>query len=326
MAAPSWRSAGTFAGSTGDITPGLPTGWQQDDIFLMIVEVESNQSVSAPSGWANVTNSPANATTAPKIYVMWRRATASESAPTISDSGDHQLAIIHAFSGCKTTGNPWNVTSSSSESSADTSGTCPSVTTTVTDTMVVLCATAWSSASFSGWSNGNLTSLTERSDNGSSAGFGGAIGVATGVKASTGSTGTTSVTYSNSMQKAFITVALEPGGGVNAGAGTAATSVVANDATVQPGLVPAAGTTTGAVEAFDATAQSSFVIETGDIPATAYQPSLQTSTNPTAGHAAVTVTANDANIRGPAVVSHRSLVIEAEDRVIPAALDQPVEA
>ena len=122
MALPTFVSAGTPAGGTGTVTPGLPSGWQQDDIFLLVVETPANTN-TPPAGWTAVTNSPQGdgSTTSTFINVYWRRATASESAPTVPDSGNHTYAVILAFRGCPTSGNPWNVTSGGSESTQDTS-------------------------------------------------------------------------------------------------------------------------------------------------------------------------------------------------------------
>jgi hypothetical protein len=78
--------------------------------------------------------------------------------------------------------------------------------------IVVCCATdAWSGMSYSGWTNANLTSVTERSDDVSLSGNGGAIGVATGVKAAAGSTGATTYTQGASGVKAMVTIALHEG-------------------------------------------------------------------------------------------------------------------
>jgi hypothetical protein len=65
-------------------------------------------------------------------------------------------------------------------------------------------------ANFSAWTNANLTSLTERIDNTQSAGNGGSIGVATGIKAIAGAYGNTTVTHVNSAVKGMMSIAIKP--------------------------------------------------------------------------------------------------------------------
>lgn len=212
---PSWVSAGTVSASASTATPALPTGWAQDDVFLLFVE-SMNGAAGAPTGWAQVGSTQfantGSTTTETALDVYWKRATASESAPTLADSGNHQVAIIHAFRGCTTSGNPWNVQAGATETTSDTSGSCPTVTTSVDNTLVVCAATAATdigTARFSSWTNANLSSLTERSDDASTLGNGGGVGVATGGKATAGSTGATAVTYATASAKGLMTIALQ---------------------------------------------------------------------------------------------------------------------
>jgi len=88
------------------------------------------------------------------------------------------MGRIIAIRGAVSSGNPWNVTAGGVEAVSDTSGSIPGATTTVTNTLVVTAiATSLpdetSTAKFSGWTNANLTSLTERTDNSVTAGNGG---------------------------------------------------------------------------------------------------------------------------------------------------------
>lgn len=210
MAAPTWVAAGTFVSTTGDATPGLPAGWQQDDIFLLFVEIDDANSVTAPDGWTQATNVLSEGGTS-ETYVFWRRATSLESDPTITDPGNRCNAIIHAFRGCTTSGSPVDVSATSGTVSNTTTLTLPSVTTTQANCMVVLYGTAGNSTtSFSGWTNAGLTGVAERSDNSGSADVVMTLGVATGVKATAGSTGTSTVTASSAFDfdRTATTVAL----------------------------------------------------------------------------------------------------------------------
>lgn len=226
MAVPTWVAAGTLVAGNSQ-TPGLPSGWQEGDIFILTAQSESNSSITTPSGWNVVTGSPVAATTAPEAWAFWRRATSSESAPTVTYSGGDTggPSRIHAFRGCVASGDPINASASRAQSSTQTNHTCETVTTTVADCLVVFVLTGWNDVtSFGSYTNGNLANLTERADDGSSFGFTSRLALAHGEKASAGSTGTTSVTAGSSTQGAFITLALAPAGGASTNASSETTS------------------------------------------------------------------------------------------------------
>lgn len=216
---PYFRSAGVHASGIGNVTPALPVGWQENDIFILSVN-SSNEAISAPAGWTEVSASPQGTGTAVtigavRLAVFWRRATSSESAPTVTDTGDHTLAQITAYADCVTSGDPIDVAAGDVLAVADTPITWPSVTTTVTNTMVVnLLATSRDSTT-SGMSNGNPTnaSLTDprnRFNDGSSSGTGGSLSVIDGFKAAIGASGSTTHTCTGPFTQARITLALKP--------------------------------------------------------------------------------------------------------------------
>jgi hypothetical protein len=148
------------------------------------------------------------------LTAFWSRYNGSQGAPTVSDSGDHQIARIIAIRGAVTSGNPWDVYAGGVESTADTSGSIPGATTTVADTLVVV-AVAGSlpdsngTSNFSAWTNANLTSLTEQTDNTANSGNGGALGIATGLKATAGAYGSTAVTHASAAVKGMISIAIK---------------------------------------------------------------------------------------------------------------------
>jgi hypothetical protein len=119
-----------------------------------------------------------------------------------------------AIRGAAASGNPWDVTAGGVEATDDTSGSIPGATTTVANTLVVTAIAtslpdASSTAKFSGWTNANLTSLTERTDNSVTAGNGGGLAIATGVKATAGAYGNTAVTLVNAAYKGMISIAIK---------------------------------------------------------------------------------------------------------------------
>ncbi|MHB9070793.1 MAG: hypothetical protein ACYC54_10560 [Sedimentisphaerales bacterium] len=219
---PTFVAAGAVASGTGAIAPVLPAGIATNDILLLFIET-ANQAITipAPNGgtWIAVTNSPqgtgtAGSTIATRLTVFWSRYNGTQGNPTTSDSGDHQAGRIIAIRGAAASGNPWDVTAGGVEAVADTSGSIPGATTTVGNTLVVTAiATALpdstSTTNFSAWTNANQTSITERVDNAQNAGNGGAIGIATGIRAATGAYGNTAVT-TPSAYKGMMSIAIKP--------------------------------------------------------------------------------------------------------------------
>ena len=241
--APTYVNAGAVAAAGGAITPALPANIAVDDILLLFVET-SNQAIAIAnqSGgtWAAVANSPqgtgtAAAANATRLTVFWSRYNGTQTAPVTNDSGDHQLGRIIAVRGVMASGNPWNVTAGGVEAgNNDTSGSIPGAATSVANTLVVaVIATALPDATgttvFSGWANGGLAGLLERTDNSTNAGNGGGLGIATGTRAATGGYGNTAVTTSANTAKAMMSIALRPATAaltINTPAGTAANDVM----------------------------------------------------------------------------------------------------
>lgn len=217
MAIPTFVAAGAIASGTGNVTPGLPAGWQANDIHLLLVETQGGEVVTAPSGWTATASSPQESSgggvESTRLSVFWRRAVGGDTDPTVTDPGNHAVAVILGVRGCPTTGDPWNVSSGGGEDVTDASLTVPGATTTVADCLVVMMASRGSDlagADFSAWANADLATVTERFDDGSIAGAGGGIGAATGEKAAAGAYGNTTATLGTAARKAYITLALKP--------------------------------------------------------------------------------------------------------------------
>ncbi|MEK6208761.1 MAG: DUF6701 domain-containing protein [Pseudomonadota bacterium] len=223
---PTYVAAGAVAANAAAITPALPAGIAVDDILLLFLET-SNQAITIAnqSGgtWTAVANSPqstgaAAAADATRLTVFWSRYNGTQTAPVTSDSGNHQLGRMIAVRGVDTSGNPWDITAGGVEAgNTDTSGSIPGATTTVANTLVVAAigtslpdvngTAAFTNAS---WANASLTGVTERTDNSSTANNGGALGIATGVKATAGLYNATTVTTSVNTAKAMMSIALRP--------------------------------------------------------------------------------------------------------------------
>jgi hypothetical protein len=220
VAAPAFQTAGTFAGSASTASPGIPSGTVANDILLLFVESENETiSLSDAQGFAELGTQAgqgtAGATTASRIAVFWKRATGSDAAPTVADAGDHVACRIGRFSGCITTGNPWDGTPTwTHDAVSDTVLAANGPTTTVADCLVVIGAANvvdTNTAQTVSYSNANLTGLggTGMGDN-TNQGTGGGLNVGTGVKASAGAVGATTCTWGANTQKSVVVLALKP--------------------------------------------------------------------------------------------------------------------
>jgi len=246
MSRPYFRSAGVEAGGTGNVTPALPTDWAEDDILLLAVQ-SCNQAITAPAGYTEVASSPQGTGTAAsagstRLGLFWKRATSSESAPTVTDTGDHTYAAILAFAGCVKTGSPIDVEAGAVEAVASNTVTCPSVTTTVDKALIVNVvaeARDGGGAHFNDPVNASLLGNTRPFDGGTSQAFGGGIGVFTGLKEAAGSSGSTTSALNtvDTTLQGLITLALKPevsDAPYYIGAGTIDSTSGA--ATINPGL------------------------------------------------------------------------------------------
>lgn len=207
--------AGAFVDAITAITPALPAGTAENDILVMLCYTANGENLTA-TGYTAAGNTPqSNTDFGFRLGILWKRAGASESAPTTNDSGTTNAALIMGFRGCVTTGDPWDATSGSGNVASSTSIVVPGVTTTVANAMVVsVCEfyrIAQSTTNFSGGANGNLTDFTERIDVSEFLGpLDGGFGAWTGIKATAGATGNTTATHAASVPTNYWTGALIP--------------------------------------------------------------------------------------------------------------------
>lgn len=214
---PTVVAVGAVASSANAITPAFPASIAADDILITVAECEGVTTPGAytlPSGWAHVTGSPVQQSTNTRLWVIWRRYDGVFTAPSLGDSGDHNLGRMIAVRGCPTTGDPWDVANSGVEATSDTSALWPGATTTIDDTLIleIICTSADSSTAPLGGTpltNANYSSITTQINNGIITGNGGAIGVVSATKATAGATGQSTGTLAVAGFKSFMTMALK---------------------------------------------------------------------------------------------------------------------
>ena len=237
-AVPTYVNQGAFTAGTGAISVSVPTGYADGDILVLLVS-SANEVISTPSGWAEVTNSPQGTGTAGaaggiRLAAFWKLVSGSQSSVSVADSGSVTAGQMFLLRGIDTAG-PINITAGSVNTPASTSWSCPAITTTIPNCLILICIgqdrDANSTTSLTAASNANLASLTKRADETVNTGAGGGLGLYTGSKVVAGDTGVTSVTSTATTTAAFITIALVPptvfGDSVTEPSGTLADASVA---------------------------------------------------------------------------------------------------
>jgi len=222
MAAPTVRAVGTAAhGTTGTVTPGLPTGTVEGDLLILLVGSDGGLNNTGGLGTWNLIRNVANgtATTDARLQVYWKVAGASESAPGVTgNTANHKnTRIIGITRGTFNIENPISVESGGNVQGSTTAVSITGLTTTINDCLIVSCNAASlpdsnSTAQYASWTNASLASITERVDNNSNQGNGGGIGAATGVDTTAGTVNATTVTKASAALCANLMFAIAPAG------------------------------------------------------------------------------------------------------------------
>ena len=206
---PSIRSVGTAVSGSGSITVS-PGTHEAGDVQLLVVAYD-NTSKAAPSGWFNLTQY--NISDEYLSCYLRRCTSSSMSNATVSDTGDYNYGVIITIKDVQDFGDFIHKFEIGSKTSASTSFSCPSITTTKDKCLVINIVSRTNdsaSASFSNWTNSNLSNLTEIFDGGTTTGDGGGIGMAVGELVTAGSSGQTTGSLSSSTTNCYITLAFSP--------------------------------------------------------------------------------------------------------------------
>jgi hypothetical protein len=137
-----------------------------DDIVVVAMFLDGAATISAmPSGFAHATGSPMTVTGAGahSQVVAWKRATGADTGTydfTVASAG-YVNAAATRYTGCITTGSPWDATDAQFSTAVDTVTPVVTVTTTGSDRLLVWSATNWSGGAWT-----PPTSFTERRDSG----------------------------------------------------------------------------------------------------------------------------------------------------------------
>jgi hypothetical protein len=254
MAIPTWVSSGAVSGAVSAITPALPASLATDDILFLVVQTRSGQAVSvanAAGGTWNLIGQPQDGQTpGNKLSLWWSRYNGTQTAPTTSDSGDHQVGGIVAYRGCLATGDPYEalVNTGNSGATADTTFTSTGLVTLGVDRRYVVFAGRsfdTAGAQYSAWTNADVANGSEDFDDGSTAGVGGGVAVWSAEKAAAGTIGATTATVAASTTDTWCELALLPVAGAPAAPVNTVAPVVSGTKTEGQTLTSTTGTFTG---------------------------------------------------------------------------------
>jgi len=203
---PTVVSVGAEFSSTGTPTATLPGTHATDDIILLLMQSSNDSVIPAPTGYKQI--GPQNgigaaaAAGSTKGAIFWKRDNGSESAPTLTDLGDHTYGVMIAIRGCRNFGDPFHFGGNSWKFTASTSATGPKSVTYV-DNMLVLDVFFQGVDNASGQlsgsaTNAGLANLATQFNDGTADGTGGGITVISGTNTLAGSVVATTLTWSNS--------------------------------------------------------------------------------------------------------------------------------
>lgn len=213
MAAPTRQAEGAFqAGGAVQLTVPWPAHQTDDVALLVISSAGAIAALTTPAGFVEIPGSP-QSTTGLFGAVFWCRATSGSMTSPVTGTGSNNIsAVIVTARGCVNSGDPWDVISESVKAVTSTSTSITGDTTTDVDRLIYYLAARGSDFAanqYSGESDGTVTNLTERVDNGTVTGNGGGIGVWTADKAAAGAYGPMTATLANTSLELYWSIALK---------------------------------------------------------------------------------------------------------------------
>lgn len=156
----SFVSAGNTARSpNGNVTPGLPSGWTANDIFICIIISHDNINSTMPAGWIAIDDGTNNGTgeehegSIMRTSVFYRRAITGDTNPLVTHpNGDNIVASISAYRGVITSGSPLDVVGTATVNSHSTTVRANSITTLTNGACVIFTGGIDSRSQFSSFS------------------------------------------------------------------------------------------------------------------------------------------------------------------------------
>lgn len=214
---PTVVSVGAEFHSTGVPTATLPGTHTTNDILVLCIQSANEADYAAPTGYTRLgpqngigTGAVAGAV---KLSIFWKRDGGSESAPTLTDSGDHTYGVMFAVRGCPTSGDPFRVMGQNWKFTTSTTGAGDVGTTRTANSLVVTIfghAIDAATAQGSSPTNASLANVTEQFDGATTDGTGGGIYVMSGEMATPGDVVASTVTWGTTTVDVSTTLSFIP--------------------------------------------------------------------------------------------------------------------
>ena len=218
------RGVATTASITtaGSVTINKPSGVVAGDVMIAtLTKLGSTTALTAPSGWAVISQAILRTGTTTYGAVMVRVADGTDGANYTFPLGTTTTAVgdivafanVNATGGVKqdgTAGGPFDVTpvAMTVNTSGSAAVTAATLTTVTANAAVIMCGMAGGTSTWSAWSCTSPGALTEIADHHQTTA--GSVGVAWATKASAGATGGAGATLSVTQRNGGILLALRP--------------------------------------------------------------------------------------------------------------------
>jgi hypothetical protein len=210
LAAPTVRGVGA-AGAAASVA--VPAGTAEGDLLIIIGE-DNGSGIMTASGWTGLIRVAWTGTNPSALSVLGKIAGAGEGAAIVTADVNHarcqMIGITVGTHGIATVAT--DVVVGSGNNNTGATGTALGITVTA-DSLILICSSTTrdfaSTTQFSGFTNANLASITERMDSVISQGVGGGIGMASGTCAGT-TTGDSTFTLATSEGWTAVHIGIKP--------------------------------------------------------------------------------------------------------------------
>lgn len=216
MAFPTWVGASTTHGGAAGGNIDFTASARASGDMLYVAIASANEAIATPTGFDELSVSPQSRGTAAavggiRLAVFEKESDGTETTVAIADPGNHVFAA--GFVIRPATGQSIEIDASAGKNAAAaTTHSGNAITTTAPDCLVV---DIWGTDqdglgfNYTGHTNADLASLTERIDGGTASGVGSGVAVFTGQKATAGSVAATTASSLGSAAWCAITLALK---------------------------------------------------------------------------------------------------------------------
>ena len=210
---------GTFAAANGaSINLTMPANLKINDLLMLVIHT-ANEAITIPTGWTEVGNQANQAIgtatnqLATRLAVCYKWAAATNATVTVNAVGNILSGQSIAFRFVNKN-NPFIATASGTQASSANNPTLNGITTTCPNALIFFAMAVGrdsTSTNFTGFTNANLNTITERMDNTSANGTGGGVAAWTAYAALTGAIGNSTATKSGwTDSTTHLTIGLRP--------------------------------------------------------------------------------------------------------------------